>query len=656
MRQSYLTTLLLLVFSCDCFSSDALQNFFSSPDMISAKLSPDGKHTATLNDSDSGQRVNLVVNETVKSSVVFDVNDFSQFDASIRNINWIDSRHIAVQFSESRKGIKDLLDTKIIRHLLLIQLPITPDGSANILSVKTKGWLVDPMTGEDNVFLYAKSGPHSKVYRIDALKLALHKAKSSKLMKRDGGQFVKSNEVASVAGYAIRWFVSSSGKVIAALNYINDGDLQLSALTDDGKVTPLTSWSKALLNGDKENETEKLLVPIAVASNNESFYCLDIWEDEERTVYKVNYKRDEEERIFAAESYKIVELILSDDNELNGVTVINNGAIENIYLNKGYRKLEVKPSSSKNKELSTLVSNGEDYRILYKENHDQPGHYLLINNAQETSHLGSVYPLLVDQLNTKLIENSVLVEKLNIPYLLTLPKTTAKPLPLIVMPHGGPIGVYDQPYFDQVTQYLAANGYGVLRVNFRGSSGYSEELQNAGKMQWGNLMLEDIYQATLAVSKRKDIDESKICVFGMSYGGYASTMLTIKHPELFQCAVNVAGVSDVNLYLNKHVFTDRSDSWAKEHIGDTTSNYDELKSISPIYSIKKLSRPILIIHGEKDTVVNVEHAYRLKAMLDKHGKVYDWHIFPELKHNFSRSSEAKVLFQKVVNYIDKQLK
>ena len=90
------------------------------------------------------------------------------------------------------------------------------------------------------------------------------------------------------------------------------------------------------------------------------------------------------------------------------------------------------------------------------------------------------------------------------------------------MPHGGPFGIFDDQYFDLPTQYFVHNGYAVLRVNFRGSGGYSEEFIDAGKKEFGGKMLTDIIAVTNAVTQRLDVNGDKVCASGGSYGGYLS--------------------------------------------------------------------------------------------------------------------------------------
>lgn len=317
------------------------------------------------------------------------------------------------------------------------------------------------------------------------------------------------------------------------------------------------------------------------------------------------------------------------------------------------------PKAADSLEILVDRSSNTRYQLIYRDSHSQPNHFVVVDTQTHKEYqVASYHPHLMNVLSSRLVEGRVTVEGLEIPYLLTLPSSDAahnKRSPLLVMPHGGPIGVFDSRYFDLYTQYFAQQGFAVLRVNFRGSSGYTQALRDAGAKQFGDLILKDIYKATQEVAQRQDIDENKMCALGFSYGGYASTMLTVNYPDTYRCGVNVAGVSDINLYLNSSTVTKRQDTWLKKNIGDSLADYEKLKNQSPVYLAEKFTRPIYIIHGELDETVNVEHAYRLKAVLEKYHKPYKWKIYPEMDHSFVSQEINVDLFSEVIQFLKKEL-
>ena len=156
-------------------------------------------------------------------------------------------------------------------------------------------------------------------------------------------------------------------------------------------------------------------------------------------------------------------------------------------------------------------------------------------------------------------------------------------------------------------------------------------------------------------TQRQDIDESRVCVFGNSYGGYAAYMLALKHPEVFACAVGGAAISDLPLYANSTAVTDAQRGWLKEQLGDPQADYDELKAISPAYLAHGLSVPLLIVHGAQDDVVEVEHAYRMKTMLEQHSKPFSWQIFEDEDHEFESASDLARWMRVVNEFLQRHL-
>ena len=135
---------------------------------------------------------------------------------------------------------------------------------------------------------------------------------------------------------------------------------------------------------------------------------------------------------------------------------------------------------------------------------------------------------------------------------LTLPRgSSGKNLPLIVNPHGGPIGPRDNWGFNPEAQLFANRGYAVLQVNYRGSSGYGRGFQDAGHMQWAQGIQNDIIDAAQWTIQNGYVDRNRVCIYGGSFGGYSSMMAPIRAPGLFKCAFGYVGVYDVDMMFKK---------------------------------------------------------------------------------------------------------
>ena len=141
---------------------------------------------------------------------------------------------------------------------------------------------------------------------------------------------------------------------------------------------------------------------------------------------------------------------------------------------------------------------------------------------------------------------------------ITIPKgSKGKNIPLIVNPHGGPFGVRDSWGYNPDTQFLASLGYAVVQVNFRGSGGYGRKFEQAGyDGKWGHEMQNDITDTVNHFIEEGVADASRVCIYGGSYGGYATMAGLTFTPDLYKCGVNVVGVTDVAL-----LFTSMPTTW-----------------------------------------------------------------------------------------------
>ncbi|HEY2344954.1 MAG TPA: prolyl oligopeptidase family serine peptidase [Xanthomonadaceae bacterium] len=204
---------------------------------------------------------------------------------------------------------------------------------------------------------------------------------------------------------------------------------------------------------------------------------------------------------------------------------------------------------------------------------------------------------------------------------LTLPVDAAGKAPLVVFPHGGPIGIRDSLEFDPSVQLFASMGYAVLQVNYRGSGGFGRQFREAGERHYGGLIEDDIDAATRAVIKDYPVDASRMCAVGASYGGYSALVSAIRWPERFRCVVSISGVSDQLLMFTASDSTrtanDRAD--VEKIIGNPATDEARMREFSPLYRYRELKVPVMLAHGTEDQRVDYEHSRRLVRMLNLAG-------------------------------------
>lgn len=199
----------------------------------------------------------------------------------------------------------------------------------------------------------------------------------------------------------------------------------------------------------------------------------------------------------------------------------------------------------------------------------------------------------------------------------------AGPFPTVVMPHGGPQS-RDSYDFDFVVQFLVSRGYAVFQPNFRGSEGSGRSFARAGFREWGGVMQNDVTDGVQNLISTGVARADRICIAGISYGGYAALAGAALTPDLYKCAISIAGLSD----LPELIDTERSDSGRRsalfasvqERIGDPDTNREQLIAASPRRHIDQIHIPILLIHGERDEVTLASQSERMRDALQRAGK------------------------------------
>lgn len=196
-------------------------------------------------------------------------------------------------------------------------------------------------------------------------------------------------------------------------------------------------------------------------------------------------------------------------------------------------------------------------------------------------------------------------------------------LPLVLLPHGGPAS-HDRIRFDYMAQYLARLGYAVLQPNFRGSTGYGRNFQNAGNGEWGRAMETDLIDGLDAMIERGWVDPNRVCIAGWSYGGYAALAGGAFHSDRFQCVVSGAGISDINQFLrDRRSRYDRSSdvvAYWYEVLGGGEPDAAAMSEISPASFASSFDVPVLLLHGPDDTVVDMNQSEIMLDALRNAGK------------------------------------
>ncbi|GAB3335827.1 alpha/beta hydrolase family protein [Marilutibacter aestuarii] len=235
---------------------------------------------------------------------------------------------------------------------------------------------------------------------------------------------------------------------------------------------------------------------------------------------------------------------------------------------------------------------------------------------------------------------------------LTLPHGPGR-RPLVVYPHGGPIGVADTLHFRRDVQFLASLGYAVLQVNFRGSEGYGRAFREAGMGAFGKEIEDDIDAAVKAALAAHPLDPDRMCVLGASYGGYSAMVSAIRWPDRFKCAVSLSGISDRALvFTSSDLMRDPDVRRQQERwMGDPNVDLARMQEASPLYRVEALELPLMLVHGRDDARVDFEHTRRLVRLLNLRGAPPVVLAFPGMGHSFDDPTALDIAWTGIAGFL-----
>ena len=237
---------------------------------------------------------------------------------------------------------------------------------------------------------------------------------------------------------------------------------------------------------------------------------------------------------------------------------------------------------------------------------------------------------------------------------LTLPNgSDGRNLPMVVLPHGGPIGEFDDSGYSSEPQMLAAAGYAVLQVNFRGSGNYGRAFTQAGAKQWGLSMQDDVTDATRWAIAQGIADKDRICIYGASYGAYAAMMGAVREPGMYRCAAGYVGVYDLPLMFSKGdtQSIESGETYLREWLGDPKA----LGARSPAQLAAQIKVPVFLAAGGEDQRAPMLHTERMEAALKKAGSPVESLYYRTEGHGFYRPENQRAYYGKLLAFLSRSL-
>ena len=321
---------------------------------------------------------------------------------------------------------------------------------------------------------------------------------------------------------------------------------------------------------------------------------------------------------------------------------------------KLYRKLE-KAFDGQRVEITSMTADGKTALVLVNGDRN-PGDFFIFDSTNNKADrlLGRkewLDPRQVAEVKPVSFKSR---DGLDIHGYLTVPVGgEAKNAPLVVYIHGGPFGIYDAWGFDQDTQILAAHGYAVLQVNFRGSGNHGRAFYLAGKRQWGGKMQDDITDATRWAIQQGIADPKRICLYGASYGGYASLMGVAKEPDLYRCAAGYVGVYDLPTMHADGDIRDRASG--RTYLNEWIGPKEDIASVSPTRLASRIKVPVFLAAGGEDERAPIQHTEMMEKALRNAGVPVEAVYYPTEGHGFYKLENEREFYFKLLSFFQKHL-
>lgn len=240
---------------------------------------------------------------------------------------------------------------------------------------------------------------------------------------------------------------------------------------------------------------------------------------------------------------------------------------------------------------------------------------------------------------------------------ITYPKGARKrtALPLVLNVHGGP-WARDSWGYDAEAQWLANRGYACLQVNYRGSAGFGKDFMNAGNKEWGGKMQDDLTDAVRWAVQSSIADPERIAIFGASYGGYAALAGAAFTPDVYACAVDIVGPSNLLTFIASipPYWTVALQDLYKR-IGNPETERELLRERSPFFSAARIAIPVLVAQGENDPRVKKAESEQIVKALAEKGIDHEYLLFPDEGHGFAKPENRMIFYRVAEKFLSRHL-
>lgn len=568
----------------------SVEALWRAPSLERVSLSPDGALLAIARQHEGGWQVELIDLQAERSQ------ELIASPAPVRSLGWSGVQALVVGIAAGPEQ----------DAVYVLRLGGAGDGGRRFerLRVPRHGRVLDLLPDSASSLLFES--------RVDG-SLAVHRLDLSSQAALDAADF--------------GWNSRLNRGIDGDLAWLTDGRGRLRAVQ-----APDRHGANVLYHGADERfeqvlrlEDEHGFEPLRLSADGSLIYGLTEQQRGQRDLVALDPRSGRIETVYARPGTDIVAPVFDPARRLLGASFFDGGRLLTHYFDPADRALEAELRSAFADSSIGLLDRDRSGRhlILSVEGSNRPATIYHLDRERRVARvIEHTRPWLAGQrfAPTHLLQARS-SDGLAIEAYLTLPEGDDR-RPLVVMPHGGPIGIRNHRHFDPEVQFLASLGYAVLQVNFRGSSGFGRAFREAGHRELGQRIESDIDAAIATALEQHPLDETRVCMIGASYGGYSALVSALRWPGRFRCVASMAGFSDRILQFTA------SDSGRSAEVrriletfmGDPRTELERMQADSPIYRYRELDLPVLLAHGTEDLRVDYEHTRRLLRMMNLAGR------------------------------------
>ncbi|AGT44746.1 peptidase S9 prolyl oligopeptidase active sitedomain-containing protein [Treponema pedis str. T A4] len=597
-----------------------LEDFFRNPEKTGYSVSPDGTHIAFLQPWKN--RLNIFVQKLGDDNAV--------------KITSAEERDISSYFWKSDNVIAFLQDSGGDENYKLFvvnkdgtnEKALTPFDNVTVE-------IVDDLEDRENEMLIAMNKRNPQIFDVYRIDIAT------------GDLTMIAENPGNISG----WMTDHEGKlrVATTTDGVNTGLLY--------RKTEAEQFVKIMETGFKDNFN-----PLLMTFDNKELYVASNIDRDKAALYTFNPETKKlGEMIFESDEADVNRILYSKKRKtITGVSYYTDKRHVHFFDEERQAMQEDLEKQLPDIEINVVSSDKNETTFIIRTFSDKTSGSFYIYN-KETKKL----TLLTDVAPWIKPENMASMKPvqykssdgLTIHGYLTLPvgKENEKNLPVVINPHGGP-WARDYWGFSPETQFLANRGYAVLQMNFRGSIGYGKEFWIKGFKQWGKKMQDDITDGVNWLIAEGIADPKRIAIYGASYGGYAVLAGVTFTPDLYACAIDYVGVSNIfTLFETLPPYWEQGRKMMYEMIGNPETEKDMLTEVSPIFHIDNIKVPLFVAQGANDPRVKKEHSDQIVEALKKKNIDVEYMVKDNEGHGFSNEENRFDFYRAMEKFLQKHI-